>query len=172
MSTETEPKTYNEMLLIAKEIHPDAEVTMADGTWSIYTPIPEPEGFPEDLKGTPAEELWNEYDASYGTALDRWAWKNAGISSGSIYEMSVAYNQAVESYIPVEEVFAELGQSELYEKALAASNDTFVVELTEDERRTFMEIFDGNTHKVQQAIAEIIRKRKEQKEKVTTNAED
>ena len=89
-------KTFEEIEAEAKKLFgPHAEVSFSDGQWLIATGIQE-KFDPEDHKEAypHAYEASKEYEANYGSTLDRWAAKN-GHSWESELETWKAYEEMV-----------------------------------------------------------------------------
>lgn len=91
-----EQKTYTEMLEEARKVFgPKAEVSFSDGQWLIATGIEEKFNALAVKDEYPhAFEASEEYEATYGSTLDRWAVKN-GMSSSSELEIFKAYEEMV-----------------------------------------------------------------------------
>lgn len=88
-------KTYAEMLVQAKALHPDARIHLNEFTnrWDIiiHTDEEEPFGVTESWAGTPAEKAYQTTDGSYGDELTRWAHKN-GMSGQPMEFVAERYN--------------------------------------------------------------------------------
>jgi hypothetical protein len=91
-----EQKTYKEMLDEARKVFgPKAEVSYSNGQWDISTGIEE-KFLPLSVKDEfpHAFEASEEYEATYGSTLDRWASKN-GYGWSSQAEIFRAYEENV-----------------------------------------------------------------------------
>lgn len=77
---EYQPKSYEEMMAIAKQISPDAKVRISEftDTWEIYiaTEFNPSHELPAEYEGTPAWTAHKTPD-SHGDVLTRWANKNS-----------------------------------------------------------------------------------------------
>lgn len=98
--TESEERTYEQMLEIAKAISPDARVRSINYgamQWEIYISSPYAPNYDlsESYKGTPAWDLSLQDDGSYGDELSRWGYKN-GHGSIPIDGVADYYNLMVE----------------------------------------------------------------------------
>lgn len=94
MTQETASESYESVLAKAKSVFPNAEVTASDGQWVINTGVEELREPDESWRGTPAEDAHNTYEASYGSDLERWAYKN-GFGYASLHEAALAYNASI-----------------------------------------------------------------------------
>lgn len=89
-----EQKTYTEMLEEARKVFgPQAEVKFSDGQWDISTGIEE-KFDPESVKDLYPEayKASQEYEATYGSELDRWAYKS-GMGWSSQAEIFKAFEE-------------------------------------------------------------------------------
>jgi hypothetical protein len=93
-----EQKTYDEILEEARKVFgPKAEVSFNDGQWLIATGIEEKFNALAVKDEYPhAFEASEEYEANYGSTLDRWAAKN-GMGWASELEIFKAYEEHVVS---------------------------------------------------------------------------
>lgn len=100
LTTTVAALTHNQMLEKAREIHPKATLELDEVTneWRIVINTLFTQEFELDpeFEGTPAWELFNETDSSYGDSLSRWMHKN-GVH-GTLHEGATVLNREARAW--------------------------------------------------------------------------
>lgn len=96
---DTSPKSHQQMLAYAKNVHPDAIVELDyDETWVIRIPtkFSQPFGVSDSWKGTPAEDAFNKIERG-SSELHDWA-ESLGYSDEPLDIIAERYNLHVEAF--------------------------------------------------------------------------
>lgn len=122
--------SYDEIVAHAKSMHPNASVSLSSlgGHWmiSIDTDIEVNEDLPDDFKGTPAWDLYMQFNSSYNNELHHWGDNNGhgwlpieGIAT--MFNMNAKKNAIFKEYVN-EKSLAVLGEPFDWDNA---TNETF-----------------------------------------------